>query len=86
MDKNTKSYYDQPDLWGKPPLLYEIRLRADIQALWPDDIGSIVDVGCGGGYITNALLACLHQWRRTGDARWAEFARRETARDRYHVL
>ena len=30
---------------------------------------------CGIGQ-ANALLACLHQWRRTRDARWAELARR----------
>ena len=50
-----KVYYEQSSLWGKPPNPYQIRVRADVLNLLPQDVESILDVGCGDGFITNAL-------------------------------
>jgi|GEM_PF-758046 len=48
-------YYEQTDLWGNPPDPYQIQDQADILDLLPADIDSVLDVGCGDGFITNAL-------------------------------
>ena len=47
--------YDREDLWGRPPEEYQQHVLRDILNLLPMDIGSILDVGCGDGFITNAL-------------------------------
>ncbi len=50
-----ENYYDQSELWGNPPEPYQVEVLADVLAALPGDVGSILDVGCGDGYITNAL-------------------------------
>ncbi len=50
-----QAYYEQSALWDKPPLAYQSQVRMDILHLIPEDVESILDVGCGNGYITNAL-------------------------------
>ncbi len=50
-----KAYYEQTELWNKPPLPYQSSVWRDILLLIPEDVKSILDVGCGNGCITNAL-------------------------------
>lgn len=51
----NKKYYDQDILWGQAPDSYQVQVLADILDLLPENVNSILDVGCGDGYITNAL-------------------------------
>lgn len=55
-----KEYYNQDTLWGSHPEPYQIQVLADILDLLPHDIARVLDVGCGDGYITNALPTHLH--------------------------
>ncbi|MDJ0694075.1 glycosyltransferase [Mastigocoleus sp. MO_188.B34] len=48
-------YYNQANLWNKEPEAYQIQVLADILSLIPENIASILDVGCGDGFVTNAL-------------------------------
>lgn len=48
-------YYEQTELWNKPPQLYQIRMLSDVLNLIPKDIQSVLDVGCGNGFIINAF-------------------------------
>lgn len=48
-------YYEQSDLWGQAPECYQVQDRADIVDLIPADVKSVLDVGCGDGFVTNAL-------------------------------
>jgi SAM-dependent methyltransferase len=50
-----KTYYEQTDLWNKPPQAYQSRVRTDLLHVIPGDVESVLDVGCGNGYITNAF-------------------------------
>lgn len=54
------TYYGQDTLWGCPPETYQQQVQADILDLLPTGITTVLDVGCGDGYITNALPAHLH--------------------------
>lgn len=47
--------YDQPQIWGVQPEPYQVQVRADILDILPDDVTSVLDVGCGDGFVTNAL-------------------------------
>jgi glycosyltransferase involved in cell wall biosynthesis/SAM-dependent methyltransferase len=58
MDKELK-YYDQKGLWGRKPATYQEQTRADILKMLPPDIRSVLDVGCGDGFITNSLPEAL---------------------------
>ncbi len=51
----TDDYYKQKGLFGRQPEPYQVQVRTDILDLLPDDIESVLDVGCGDGYITDAL-------------------------------
>jgi len=53
----SRPYYEQPDLWNSPPQPFQQKVRADILRLIPKDVRSLLDVGCGNGFITNAFLA-----------------------------
>ncbi|MCC5664231.1 methyltransferase domain-containing protein [Nostoc sp. CHAB 5784] len=55
MQENTKNYFDQPEVWNNTMLLYQEQVLSDILAILPQDVESILDVGCGNGLITNAL-------------------------------
>ncbi len=48
-------YYEQTALWNKPPQAYQSQVRNDLLHLIPEDVESLLDVGCGNGYITNTL-------------------------------
>ena len=52
-------YYDQSQLWHQQPEGYQLQDRADVLDILPADAGSVLDVGCGDGFITNALPAQL---------------------------
>lgn len=49
------TYYENPDLWAQPPEPYMVQVRKDVLTLLPRDAESLLDVGCGHGFITNAL-------------------------------
>ena len=51
----TDDYYKQKGLFGHQPDPYQVQVQADILDLLPDDIESVLDVGCGDGYVTDAL-------------------------------
>jgi glycosyltransferase involved in cell wall biosynthesis/SAM-dependent methyltransferase len=53
-------FYDQPQLWGAAPEPYQVQARADVLDILPPDVESVLDVGCGDGFITNALPQTLH--------------------------
>lgn len=55
MDKKEKLYYSQAEIWDKTPEPYQIQVKTDILDLLPKDVGSILDIGCGDGFLTNAL-------------------------------
>jgi ubiquinone/menaquinone biosynthesis C-methylase UbiE len=55
MATHERSYYEQEWLWGNEPTPYQIEVREDIIDVLPRDVSSILDVGCGDGFITNAL-------------------------------
>jgi glycosyltransferase involved in cell wall biosynthesis/SAM-dependent methyltransferase len=48
-----RSYYDRFDWDAVEP--YQLEVRRDLTALLPEDVANILDVGCGNGYIGNAL-------------------------------
>ena len=48
-------YYRKPDLWGRSPEPYQVQVRADLLALLPHDAASILDIGCGDGFLTDSL-------------------------------
>jgi glycosyltransferase involved in cell wall biosynthesis/SAM-dependent methyltransferase len=48
-------YYDRVDWSVVEP--YQLEVRRDLIALLPEDVGSILDLGCGNGYIANALAS-----------------------------
>jgi hypothetical protein len=51
----NQSYYEQDSLWRVLPDPYQIQTQAAILDLIPVDVKSILDVGCGDGFITEAL-------------------------------
>lgn len=55
MPEIDTGYYEQVKVWGKEAEFYQIQVLADITSLIPDDVTSILDVGCGDGLITNNL-------------------------------
>ena len=48
-------YYTQEVLWGKGIKDYQYQVLKTIENVIPDDVDTILDVGCGDGYITNVL-------------------------------
>ncbi len=50
-------FYDQAELWGQAPEPYQEHARQDLLDLLPAKAASVLDVGCGDGFITNALPA-----------------------------
>jgi len=53
------SYYKQSSIWGKKPDAYQLQVLFDILDVLPGDVESILDIGCGDGYITNSLPESL---------------------------
>jgi len=50
-----KTYYEQPDLWGKCLTDAEKERVSVTLSLIPDDVQTVLDVGCGDGRITNQM-------------------------------
>lgn len=55
-ENNEQSYYNQPELWNELAE-YQKNVREDIIQFIPEDVKSILDVGCGNGHIINMLAA-----------------------------
>jgi|GEM_PF-2398249 len=53
MDNETQ-YYNQSQLWTEVAE-YQKNVREDITRFIPEDVKTILDVGCGSGYIINSL-------------------------------
>ncbi|MEK6644163.1 MAG: glycosyltransferase [Planctomycetota bacterium] len=51
----TPLYYQQSELWGNPPDPYQMQVRADVLSLLPKNVRSVLDIGCGDGFVTNEL-------------------------------
>ena len=49
------NYYNQNDLWGNGAEHYQIQMKKAIFNILPTDVSSILDIGCGDGYITNDI-------------------------------
>lgn len=52
--KEGQNYYNQPALWADVAE-YQKNVLNDILHFIPDDVTSILDVGCGNGFVINAL-------------------------------
>jgi len=52
---NSAELYNRKEIWGRPLEAYQRNVLRDILRLLPEDVQSILDVGCGDGLITNAL-------------------------------
>ena len=50
-----KRYYEQEAIWGKGIHSYQKQVLETILNIIPNDVSTILDVGCGDGYITNPL-------------------------------
>jgi glycosyltransferase involved in cell wall biosynthesis/SAM-dependent methyltransferase len=59
LNNQTQSYFSQSNLWTEQIALYQEQVLADILAILPSDVVSILDVGCGNGLITNKLPESL---------------------------
>ncbi len=53
--KLSKKYYENKEVWAQKPLVYQINVLSDIRYILPKDIVSVLDVGCGDGFIINQL-------------------------------
>lgn len=60
MPGDRQYYYQQKKLWAREAATYQEEVLRDILDNLPNDLKSILDVGCGDGYITNALPDNLH--------------------------
>ena len=52
---DIETYFEQSQLWGRPPEAYQLGVRRDILNLVGNSPTSVLDVGCGDGIITNVL-------------------------------
>lgn len=56
MSSHERVYYEQAGLWsGETAASHDV--VAAVLELWPDDVRSTLDVGCGDGAITNFLVS-----------------------------
>ena len=51
----NSSYFEQIGLWGNDREFYQIQVLADILDLLPGNVSSVLDAGCGDGFIINSL-------------------------------
>ena len=77
MDR-SQDYYEQDSLWGKEPLPYQVRVKDDVLSLLPPDIESVLDIGCGDGFITNALPESLRVVGMDTSEEALKYVKRET--------
>ena len=53
--KSRQPYFEQSEVWDHEPQPYQDQVRTDILSMIPGDVVSVLDAGCGDGFITNAL-------------------------------
>ena len=53
------AYYQQASLWSRGPDDYQVQVCADVLQMLPTDVRSVLDVGCGDGFVTDALPGTL---------------------------
>lgn len=51
----SEKYYSQDNLWGRCMFEYQLQVLQSLLYLIPQDVETILDIGCGDGYITNSL-------------------------------
>ena len=54
LQTDGQKYYNQPELWQNIAE-YQKNVLKDISMFIPSDVESILDVGCGNGYLINTL-------------------------------
>ncbi|MFO1054801.1 MAG: glycosyltransferase [Planctomycetota bacterium] len=59
MPQRPDDYYEDSALWQRPPEPYQLQVVADVRQMLPDDVGSVLDVGCGDGLVKLALPSHL---------------------------
>ncbi len=52
---SKQPYFEQSEVWDQRPRPYQDQVRADVLSMIPGDVVSVLDAGCGDGFITNAL-------------------------------
>ena len=57
---DAAALYNRQDIWGNAPNAYQVHVLRDLLSILPGDIASVLDVGCGDGFITNSLPDRLH--------------------------
>jgi ubiquinone/menaquinone biosynthesis C-methylase UbiE len=55
-----KQYYERDDISGLQPAPYQIRVLQDMLGSLPPGARSVLDVGCGDGFVTDSLPESLH--------------------------
>ena len=52
---DSREYFEQSQLWGQEAEPYQQRVREDLLDLIPPDVRSVLDVGCGDGFVLSGL-------------------------------
>ncbi|GAB6179348.1 hypothetical protein JCM14036_06670 [Desulfotomaculum defluvii] len=70
--------YENPIIWGNNPETYQRQVLQDILDNIPNDVESVLDVGCGDGYITNSLPKSLRVVGLDSSREALKYVQRET--------
>jgi ubiquinone/menaquinone biosynthesis C-methylase UbiE len=82
MTQSEQYFYEEDLIWNNEPLPYQLNVLEDIKLLLPENINSILDVGCGDGFITNNLP---HNLRVVG-IDWSKEALKYVIREKQQAL